>query len=783
MWDASRNPVEWLNQLWNDRGTLGPPRPTANSATEATFMEILDRLDARDDAQLPDPIFVSRLERLLAATHPHSNTLPLAVLDRPSPNGRLTTPLPSLHAARPSGIGRAKQPRLLATLATAALVVLALVGSLVSFREPIQQHLVNSGPIMLPAIEGTPDSTPQITPPVIEDLWETQGGPDVPLDGPFGMAVDPRGNLWVADTGNARFQIFAPDGSFLETWGSAGSGPGQFNFHPYDEFVGMPGGYGDVTFDRDGNIYVADTGNFRIQKFAPDRAFLRQWGSKGTEAGQFLDIFSVTVGPDGTIFVADENRNDVQRFDADGAFLNSIGGPGAGPGKLSDTESAAVDASGRVWITDYNRGQIQRYSADGQFLDTWGAHGFADGQFQNPVDLAFDASGRVWVVDIGKNNVQVFSQDGQYLATLGRSATKDRRGFIGTIGIALSDAGHVYVSNWSGDSVSAFQVRQTEMPGTPMAVATPPRDEQVRGTPAAVATPSIDRPFTASTLLDLQLPAGKLGRQSGSTDLPISWIYEHYAIAPGTRVIYPDNCSTPDVTVRYVLQGRYAVKANGLVQVIRHAAAGADAIIENVPPRQEVLLEAGDALIYHNLTGDMFEGFRNPGPDRVELLEWEWLEDACRGLIPGNMELRWDASPDSSNVTVSPVPVDTSRPLTFRLREVTAAPGTTLPQDGPDGPGLLPPGFPGIDVAAAEQGRVTVADAAPKETFHPVGSTTPPPGGMVSGAAYLPADSTRTISSSGDQSLRLYELTIVNTDSSSSPPNVTSATPGATPMD
>ena len=433
MRDASQNPAEWLNECWNHRGAAGPDRPTPPSVADATLMETLDRLDARDDANFPDSTFVTRLERLLIANHPNANTLPLAVHAGPSPNGRTMTPMTLIPVGVSSTVVRAKQRRLLATLATAALIVLTLVGSLLALRGPIQQHELNGVPIMLPAIDGTPNPDSQVTPPVVQDLWEIKGGPDTPLDGPFGLAVDPQGDLWVADSKNARFQIFAPDGSFLETWGSAGSGEGQFNFHPYDESSVMPGGYGDVTFDRDGNVYVADTGNFRIQKFAPDRTFLREWGSKGKGDGQFLSIFSVTVGPDGTIFVADENRNDVQRFDADGNFINTIGGPGTGPGKLSDTESAAVDASGRVWITDYNTGHIQRYTADGQFIDTWGTYGLADGQLYQPVDLAFDASGRVWVVDIGKNNVQVFSQGGEYLAAL-------KRGFVGAIGIALSGA-------------------------------------------------------------------------------------------------------------------------------------------------------------------------------------------------------------------------------------------------------------------------------------------------------------------------------------------------------
>src|SRR5262249_50516782 len=251
--------------------------------------------------------------------------------------------------------------------------------------------------------------------------------------------------LWVVDSKNNRFQIFASDGTFREIWGSPGSGEGQFNFLPYDG-GGNPGGYGDIVFDDQGNFYVADPGNFRIQKFAADRTFIRQWGSKGTENGQFLDIFSVAVGPRGDIFVADESRNDVQRFDADGHFLNTIGGPGTGPGQLSDTEAAAVDATGIVWLTDYDTGQIQRYAPDGQFLGSWGQRGVDDGELYHPVGLAFDQSGRVWEVDLGLGRVQVFAPDGHFLTAVKRSRPEfPPTGFLSPIRIALSDDGQVYI--------------------------------------------------------------------------------------------------------------------------------------------------------------------------------------------------------------------------------------------------------------------------------------------------------------------------------------------------
>jgi hypothetical protein len=305
-----------------------------------------------------------------------------------------------------------------------------------------------------------------------------------------------------------------------------------------------------------------------------------------------------------------------------------------------------------------------------------------------------------------------------------------------------------------------------------------PAIDDTTTTGQAAATPNA-RTFSAeSSLLDVTLPSALLGRQSGAIVPGITWIYQRYGIDPGQQVIYPAACAAPDFVVRYVLQGSYTAKALGLMEILRHDAAS-DAP-ESVPPGQEVVLHAGDALLYHNTMGDEFAGFRNAGAEEVELLDWQWLEDDCRDTVPVGMNLRWDAFP-GSDVDALPLPVDTSRPLRIQFRVLDVPPGAMVPQDGPDGSGLLPPGFPGEEVAVADQGQVRVTDTAPKEAIHPVSSDTPPAGGVVSGVSYLPADSVRTVQSTGPETLRLYTLTIVNAEASASSTR-DAAAQEATPM-
>ncbi len=89
------------------------------------------------------------------------------------------------------------------------------------------------------------------------------------------MTVDSSGNVYVADYGNNRIQKFDSNGNFITKWGSQGSGDGQF--------IQL----NDVAVDSSGNVYVADYGNNRIQKFDSNGNFITKWGSHGSGDGQF----------------------------------------------------------------------------------------------------------------------------------------------------------------------------------------------------------------------------------------------------------------------------------------------------------------------------------------------------------------------------------------------------------------------------------------------------------------------------------------------------------------
>jgi DNA-binding beta-propeller fold protein YncE len=473
MWRAKRaDMAEQLSRYWDARESRHARSDTLDDALDPALTETIEQLYAHDDANQPDPHFLTRLETTLMNTAPVPFNLPAITAPAPlTPNGRTgASPRPPWPRVEPR---TSEWPcGLLAPLATAALVVLMLAGSFFAFgpRRPGRQDEV---PAILSVVIATP-ATPSAGP--VEFLWETRGGPDSPLGNPSHLTVAPDGNIWVADAENNRFQIFAPDGTFLEAWGTPGSGKGEFDFTT----VGW-GGYDEaaIAFAPDGTFYVTDTGNHRIQKFGPDRRFLTAWGNEGTEPGQFITPIDLVVDGQGRVYVLDSSRNgvpadpetgDVQVFDADGQFLAEWGVHGTEPGQLSGPFGIGLDPDGTLLVAEFDNNRVQRFTPEGELLDGWGKYGSDAGEFIYAMDAAVDAAGRVFVPDYSNHRVQVFDHDGQFLAAWGKYGT-DAGQFASALGVAVGGDGTVYVTD-GGKRLQAFRVGDLPVTGTAIPAAT-----------------------------------------------------------------------------------------------------------------------------------------------------------------------------------------------------------------------------------------------------------------------------------------------------------------------
>jgi tripartite motif-containing protein 71 len=233
-----------------------------------------------------------------------------------------------------------------------------------------------------------------------QDKWGGQGSGNGQFSFPEGIGIDADGNVFVADTNlSQRIQKFDAAGDFVTTWG---------NDTVFD-------GPQDVAIAANGNVYVVNTFSDRVLVFAPNAQDPKQydpvtdWGGSGSGNGAFSLPNGVAVDRQGNVFVADTFNHRIQKFGPAGEFKGAWGSQGGGTGQFREPTRLAVDADGNVFVADRNNHRIQKFTGSGKFLAAWGSQGSGDGQFSFPEGVAVDGKGNVFVADTGNDRIQKFA--------------------------------------------------------------------------------------------------------------------------------------------------------------------------------------------------------------------------------------------------------------------------------------------------------------------------------------------------------------------------------------
>ena len=219
-----------------------------------------------------------------------------------------------------------------------------------------------------------------------------------------GIAVD-QVNRWiyVVDAATGFVSKFTMTGTFLLRFGGIGTTPGKFQ-----------GGGRGVTVDRDGNVWVADMPDFKAQKFSPTGQFLLATPTNGPPNGGFNASSGVAVDASGNVFVSDQRNWRIQKFAPNGSFVTTWGSRGGGAFGFNYARGVAVDrATGAVVVADTDNNQIKKYTNNGVFQ--WQASGKA---FQ--VDVGAD--GRIYFADIATRRVNILSSSGALLTSFSNGA-------------------------------------------------------------------------------------------------------------------------------------------------------------------------------------------------------------------------------------------------------------------------------------------------------------------------------------------------------------------------
>jgi DNA-binding beta-propeller fold protein YncE len=270
---------------------------------------------------------------------------------------------------------------------------------------------------------------------------------------PSGVAVDANGSLYVIASGDDAIRVFDRDGVQVATLGEIGDGPGQFRFHDAD------GALGDLALGPDGNLYVSDTFNYRIQVLRPDGAFLREWRVPITEEGQFIWLAGIAVDGTGHVYVADSGARRVLVFTSEGEQVAVWEPDAAAGGPFTDPADVAVDAAGVAWVSDGSGDRLFRMTAEGEVLDVIGSSGMEPGQVLAPWGLALDAAGNPYVAEYFGQRVQIFAPDGASLGTIGEVTGGDGPGqFNNPMYLTVSADGRLYVVDEGNHRIQIFRL-------------------------------------------------------------------------------------------------------------------------------------------------------------------------------------------------------------------------------------------------------------------------------------------------------------------------------------
>jgi sugar lactone lactonase YvrE len=176
-------------------------------------------------------------------------------------------------------------------------------------------------------------------------------------------------------------------------------------------------------------LYVVDTQQDQVIVYDADTMKpLRRIGTGGknhflTTPGDFGAPSNVALDRDGNIYVTDTMNNRVEIFDAEGNFISLFGKHGDGPGYLARPKGIAVDGDGHIWVADAYQDRVQVFNREGQLLTWLGGHGHNPGQFEALIGLAIDKQNRVFTTEQYPGRMQMF----RYITDAEAAAEKERR--------------------------------------------------------------------------------------------------------------------------------------------------------------------------------------------------------------------------------------------------------------------------------------------------------------------------------------------------------------------
>ncbi len=253
------------------------------------------------------------------------------------------------------------------------------------------------------------------------------------LIGPYGIAFDSKGLVYVADQRVGAVFIFDP-----ETHDT------QMIRNGYEAHFGWING---LAIDDDDRLFVSDGKLHRVMIF----------NAKHEVENQITEGLQVPVGlaldtTNRFLYVVDTQQDQVIVYDADSLkLLRRIGTGGknhflTSPGDFGAPQGIALDKDGNIYVTDTMNNRVEIFDADGNFISQFGKAGDGPGYFARPKGIALDSDGHIWVADEMQDRLQVFNREGQLLTYVGLGHGELPGQFKALVGVGIDKQNRVFTT-------------------------------------------------------------------------------------------------------------------------------------------------------------------------------------------------------------------------------------------------------------------------------------------------------------------------------------------------